>query len=93
MYIDIYYWFTIIVFFLWIILFITATFIPVQFDSNGNVIQNNSYIMRDKIFTLGFICMGIFLMLIFILFLTIYFIIPTNTADVVNLIKFGFAKN
>lgn len=92
MYIDIYYWITIIVFLLWIILFIAATCIPIQFDSMGNAIQNNSYILRDRLFTIGFIFMGIFITLIFMLFLFIYFSIPIHPEDTGDIIKSMFIK-
>jgi hypothetical protein len=85
MYVDIYYWLTIIVFFVWTILFIVASCIQLQYDSMGNVIQNQANTIRNQLFSIGFIFMWIFIALLFLLFLFIYFLIPFDPQDTANL--------
>lgn len=84
-----YYWFTAIVFFVWIILQVVGTCMTVEFDSFGDPIQSASYKTKQQLLQAAFIFMWIFIGLVILFFLYLYFLIPIDKEERENTFPFN----
>lgn len=93
-YLTVYYWFTVIIFFLWVIIYTTALFIPVEHDSSGDPVDTPSYQTRNTMLMVGKILMWIFIGLMVLFFLSIFYSIPLDKEERSNTFPYNmFIKN
>jgi magnesium-transporting ATPase (P-type) len=84
-----YYWFTAVVFFVWIILHVVGTCISVEHDSYGDPIQSPTYKTKQQILRAAHIFMWIFIVSIFLFFLFLFFLIPIDKHERANTFPFN----
>lgn len=88
-YIKIYYWVLAIAFFIWIISFTISSFIRQNYDSAGDIIQDDNYKNKNTLLTIAFVSMWIFIIGVVSFFLYLFFIIPSDPIERLRVFPFS----